>query len=165
MAGLSTSRTSPGATSDEKAISSLKGLTVERVIVSEDGCECGAEIGVRIYWSPATSTEWALQKGRESRLVAIDGPPRRTQAGVTARLLALVARNHLNGAYRVIVPVAGALVAGPLGAVAGGYLGGKKDEITFICKLNDGKQFVGIMKKSMFVALYAPFLLNPSPEG
>jgi hypothetical protein len=65
--------------------------------------------------------------------------------------------------------IAGALVAGPLGAVAAGYLGGKKDEVTFICRLSDGKQFVGVMKKSIFVKLSAPFLLksgqHPKPPA
>lgn len=51
MAGLSTSPNSPDATSDEKAISPLKGLTVKCLVASEDGCECGAEIGVRILQS------------------------------------------------------------------------------------------------------------------
>jgi hypothetical protein len=66
--------------------------------------------------------------------------------------------------------IAGALVAGPLGAVAAGYLGGKKDEVTFICRLSDGKEFVGVMKKSIFIKLSAPFLLKsrqhskPLPE-
>lgn len=61
--------------------------------------------------------------------------------------------------------VAGALVAGPLGAIAAGYLGGKKDEVTFVCQLSDGKQFVGIMKKGMYVKLSAPFLLKPDPRS
>jgi len=52
MAGPPTSSTSPGATSDEKAISSFKGLTVECLVVREDGCQYGAEMGVRIYQSP-----------------------------------------------------------------------------------------------------------------
>lgn len=56
--------------------------------------------------------------------------------------------------------VAGALVAGPLGAVAAGYFGGKKNDVTFICQLDDGKQFVGVMKKSLFSSLAAPFLLK-----
>lgn len=56
--------------------------------------------------------------------------------------------------------VAGALVAGPLGAVAAGYLGGKKDEVTFICRLADGKEFVGVMKRKLFINLSAPFLLD-----
>lgn len=58
--------------------------------------------------------------------------------------------------------VAGALVAGPLGAVAAGYLGGKKNEVTFICQLDDGKQFVGVMKKKLFARISAPFLLRKS---
>lgn len=56
--------------------------------------------------------------------------------------------------------VAGALVAGPLGAVAAGYLGSKKNEVTFICRLNDNSQFVGVMKNSDYAKLEAPFLLK-----
>ena len=56
--------------------------------------------------------------------------------------------------------VAGALVAGPLGAVAAGYLGGRTNDVVFICKLNDGKEFVGVMKKRMFSALNAQLLLK-----
>ncbi|MGX0975625.1 hypothetical protein ACSSVY_001335 [Roseovarius sp. MBR-51] len=58
--------------------------------------------------------------------------------------------------------VAGALIAGPLGAVAAGYLGGKTNDVVFICRLDDGKEFVGVMKKSMFASLSAPFLLKKS---
>jgi hypothetical protein len=58
--------------------------------------------------------------------------------------------------------VAGALVAGPLGAIAAGYVGGKKNDVTFVCKLDDGKQFVGVMKRSLFLELAAPFLLKKS---
>jgi len=56
--------------------------------------------------------------------------------------------------------IAGALVAGPLGAVAGGILGGKKNTVTFICKLKDGRRFVGVMKKKQYQNLAAPFLLE-----
>lgn len=60
--------------------------------------------------------------------------------------------------------VAGALVAGPLGAIAAGYVGGKKNDVTFVCKLDDGKQFVGVMKRSLFSNLIAPFLLKKGSE-
>ncbi|MBL4701188.1 MAG: hypothetical protein JKX85_08010 [Phycisphaeraceae bacterium] len=58
--------------------------------------------------------------------------------------------------------VAGALVAGPLGALAAGYVGGKKDEVTFICRFFDGEEFVSIMKKGLYAKLSTPFLLKKS---
>lgn len=56
--------------------------------------------------------------------------------------------------------VAGALVAGPLGAIAGGYVGGRKNETTFVCSLKDGRKFMGTMKSKSFTKLQAPFLLK-----
>lgn len=61
--------------------------------------------------------------------------------------------------------VAGAVVAGPLGAVAAGYLGSKKNEVTFVCQLNDGKQFVGVMNTSDYAKLEAPMLLKPNSDS
>jgi len=61
--------------------------------------------------------------------------------------------------------IAGALVAGPLGAIAAGYVGGKKNDVTFICRLDDGKEFVGVMKKSLFSSLSAPFLLKKDADS
>jgi hypothetical protein len=46
--------------------------------------------------------------------------------------------------------VAGALVAGPLGAVAAGIIGGKKSDVTFIVRFDDGRKFMGLMKPDQF---------------
>jgi len=56
--------------------------------------------------------------------------------------------------------IAGALIAGPLGALAGGYIGGRKNEATFVCELRDGRKFIGVMNSRLFTELQAPFLLN-----
>jgi len=56
--------------------------------------------------------------------------------------------------------VMGALVAGPFGAAAAGYLGGRKSEVTFSCELVDGRRFIGVMTAKMFAKLTAPMVLD-----
>lgn len=40
--------------------------------------------------------------------------------------------------------MAGALVAGPIGLIAGLWLGGKEEEITFVATLKDGRKLMAI---------------------
>lgn len=56
--------------------------------------------------------------------------------------------------------VMGALVAGPFGAAAAGFLGGRKSEVTFTCELVDGRRFIGVMSAKMFGKLTAPMVLD-----
>jgi hypothetical protein len=56
--------------------------------------------------------------------------------------------------------IGGALLAGPLGAAALGYLGGKSNDVVFACELDDGKKFVGVMKRRTFIDFTAPLALR-----
>ena len=49
--------------------------------------------------------------------------------------------------------IGGAILTGGIGLLAGAVLGRKRDMVTFICKLNDGKKFIGVMKKKEFEKL------------
>lgn len=44
--------------------------------------------------------------------------------------------------------------------MAGGWLGGKRNDVTFVCKLKDGKSFVGVIDQKSYAKLSAPFLLQ-----
>ncbi|NSX55511.1 hypothetical protein [Parasulfitobacter algicola] len=52
--------------------------------------------------------------------------------------------------------LAGAFVAGPLSALAAGFIGGKRNDVTFICTLKYDRSFVGVINAR---DLSAPFLL------
>lgn len=56
--------------------------------------------------------------------------------------------------------IAGALVAGPLGAVAGGWLLGRKSDVTFLCHLKDGRRFIGVMAPGLFKKFIMPLVLD-----
>lgn len=43
--------------------------------------------------------------------------------------------------------VAGAALFGPVGLLAGALMGGRKDEVTFVAKLKDGRKMLGTMEK------------------
>jgi len=49
--------------------------------------------------------------------------------------------------------MAGALVAGPLGLVAGLWLGGKEEEVTFIATLKDGRKLTAVADSRTFSKL------------
>lgn len=49
--------------------------------------------------------------------------------------------------------IAGAALLGPLGAIAGGYLGGRKNTVAFKASLKDGRGFIGVSSKSGFAKL------------
>ncbi|MDZ3990498.1 hypothetical protein PspTeo4_01600 [Pseudomonas sp. Teo4] len=46
--------------------------------------------------------------------------------------------------YRARLGVAGALVAGPVGLLAGLWLGGKEEEATFLATFKDGRKLMAI---------------------
>jgi hypothetical protein len=50
---------------------------------------------------------------------------------------------------------AGALIAGPLGAVVGGILGGRGENVTFVAKFRDEKTMVGQVPKKVWVKMLA----------
>lgn len=56
--------------------------------------------------------------------------------------------------------VAGALVAGPLGAIAGGWFGGKRKDVTFCLTLKDGTQFIALTDARTFNDLSSPLMLD-----
>lgn len=51
--------------------------------------------------------------------------------------------------------IAGALVLGPVGLLAGALLGGKKKEITFIAKFKDGRKLLATADSKTFTKLQA----------
>jgi len=51
--------------------------------------------------------------------------------------------------------IAGALVLGPIGAMAGLLTGGRGKDVTFICKLKDGRKFLATVPSKTFMALQA----------
>jgi hypothetical protein len=51
--------------------------------------------------------------------------------------------------------VAGAVLLGPLGLLAGVLVGGRKKEITFVAKLKDGRKFLGTPDSKTFTQLQA----------
>ena len=63
--------------------------------------------------------------------------------------------------------ILGLAVAGPLGAVAGLIVGGKKniDEIDFFCKLDDGRSFVARCNSSEYSEFQTQFSLNNKKES
>ena len=46
--------------------------------------------------------------------------------------------------------IAGGLLAGPFGAVAGYLAGGNRKEVCVLCELKDGKKFVAIMDQRIY---------------
>ncbi len=61
--------------------------------------------------------------------------------------------NNIGGA--VGWGTAGALLLGPVGLLAGALLGGKKQEVTFVAKLKDGRKFMATTDKKTFIKLKA----------
>lgn len=53
---------------------------------------------------------------------------------------------------------AGAVVAGPAGAVAGALLGGRKDELLFRAEMSDGKHLVACCSKGDWLEMQAEFI-------
>ena len=51
--------------------------------------------------------------------------------------------------------VAGAVLLGPVGLLAGILLGGKKKEVTFVAKFKDGRKFMGTTDNKTFTKLQA----------
>lgn len=48
---------------------------------------------------------------------------------------------------------AGALVAGPVGAIVGGLLGGRGESVTFVTKFNDDKTMMGQVPKKIWIQM------------
>jgi hypothetical protein len=62
---------------------------------------------------------------------------------------------------------AGAALLGPVGLLAGLLLGGKKDEVTFVAKLNDGRKLMGVMEKKDYSVVLQSAMsrgFNPGKE-
>ena len=53
--------------------------------------------------------------------------------------------------------VAGAVLLGPVGLLAGALLGGKGKKVTFVCKFKDGRKFMATAKNKEFVKMQAAF--------
>lgn len=51
--------------------------------------------------------------------------------------------------------VAGAALLGPMGMLAGLIAGGQGADVTFVCKLKDGRKFLGTMKSKDYAILAA----------
>lgn len=51
--------------------------------------------------------------------------------------------------------VAGAVLLGPVGLLAGLLAGGVGKDVTFVCKLKDGRKFLATAPSKMFVELQA----------
>ena len=51
--------------------------------------------------------------------------------------------------------VAGAVLLGPVGLLAGLVAGGRGKDVTFVCKLKDGRKFLATASSKMFVELQA----------
>lgn len=51
--------------------------------------------------------------------------------------------------------IAGGLLLGPTGLLAGLLLGGKKEEVTFVLKFKDGRKFLGTTDKKTFIGIQA----------
>ena len=56
--------------------------------------------------------------------------------------------------------VAGAVLLGPVGLLAGLLAGGRGTDVTFVCKLKDGRKFLGTGSSKMFKALQAATFFN-----
>lgn len=50
---------------------------------------------------------------------------------------------------------AGGIILGPVGLLAGLILGGKKTEVTFICKFKDGRKFLGTASAKVYKTILA----------
>ena len=51
--------------------------------------------------------------------------------------------------------IAGTVLLGPLGLIAGALIGGNKKEVTFVCNLKDGKKFLAIAESKIYTKLLA----------
>lgn len=51
--------------------------------------------------------------------------------------------------------VAGGIIAGPVGLLAGALLGGKGKDVTFVAELEDGRKFMGTVDSKSFTKLQA----------
>lgn len=56
--------------------------------------------------------------------------------------------------------VAGAALLGPVGALAGLIAGGRGKDVTFVCKLKDGRKFIGVASTKLYIRMTAPFVLQ-----
>ena len=51
--------------------------------------------------------------------------------------------------------IAGAALLGPVGLLAGLLLGGRKNEVTFVCKFRDGRKLLGTTDSKTFTKIQA----------
>lgn len=56
--------------------------------------------------------------------------------------------------------LAGSVLLGPAGLLAGLILGGKGKDVTFVCKFKDGRKFLGTASASVFHELQKAVLVN-----
>ena len=49
----------------------------------------------------------------------------------------------------------GAAIAGPLGALAGGILGGRRNDVVFVAEFTDGKKLLGKISKKAWIKMMA----------
>lgn len=55
---------------------------------------------------------------------------------------------------------AGALLLGPAGLIAGALLGGKGKDVTFVCRLKDGRKFLATGPEKVFGIINAAAMAN-----
>jgi len=58
--------------------------------------------------------------------------------------------------------LAGGLVLGPVGALAGVLAGGRSKSITFVCQFKGGRKFLGSCNPKTFVAIQAAYFPAPN---
>jgi len=56
--------------------------------------------------------------------------------------------------------IAGSVLLGPVGLLAGLILGGMGKDVTFICKFKDGRKFLGTASSNLFHELQKVFLAS-----
>jgi len=56
--------------------------------------------------------------------------------------------------------LAGSILLGPVGLIAGLILGGKGKDITFVCKFKDGRKFLGTASAGVFNELQKVVMAN-----
>lgn len=59
----------------------------------------------------------------------------------------------------------GALALGPLGFLAGVFLGGKSQSVYFVCKLDDGRQFMAEADKATYMEIYSVLVNKDKPSS
>ncbi|WP_029149064.1 hypothetical protein [Methylophilus sp. 5] len=56
--------------------------------------------------------------------------------------------------------IAGSVLLGPAGLVAGLIIGAKGKDVTFVCKFKDGRKFLGTASGSVFTELQKTFMAS-----